>query len=113
MNHKPHTLRMTHVARAARALTLLAGMAAPTWALAQLTFWQSPLVSGSSTASTGVIPNLIGSLDGNGLMFTDDAECSTQNSITDVNGNTYPFRCKTTQNLTPPNPDILCAPFYR
>ncbi|MDR2220774.1 MAG: hypothetical protein LBE24_09400 [Methylobacillus sp.] len=60
------------VVQAVRTLFVLAGIAAPSLALAQVAFTQTPPMGSSSP---GVMPNIIVSLDNTGSMQTYDATC--------------------------------------
>jgi len=66
MSKKTATFRMRQIARAARALAMLAGVAGPGLALAQLSFSQSPPISSSAP---GVKPNIILAIDNSSSMM--------------------------------------------
>ena len=98
MNHKPASFRIHPTAHAARALVMLAGLAGPGLALAQLEFSKSPprniagSVSTSTSVSGGVLPNVIVAVDGTGSMSAADAACQT-GSVKDAFGTNYPLTC--------------------
>jgi len=58
--------RMSRVAQAARALAVLAGMAGPGWALAQMSFPTAPPLA---TSSAGALPNIILAIDNSSSMI--------------------------------------------
>ena len=79
---KPVILRASPITQAVRVLIVLAGMAAPGLALAQLGFSTSPPMNSSAG---GVRPNIILAIDNSGSMAMDDATGSNGRSDTRMN----------------------------
>ena len=85
----PASFRMNQIARAARAFAVLATVAAPGWALAQLVFPTEPLMNSATTTTTttttsSVPPNIVLTLDNSSSMTATDATSPTGASISRI-----------------------------